>query len=639
MTLFEIFDPKAAPRPIGIDLGTSNSLVARIRDGRAEVIRDCNDQALMPSVVYYGTGGKVLVGSVAQAMALSEPSATLFSIKRLMGRGSDDPELQRLGTYDIVADSGPSLRVRAGGRIVTPVEVSAEILKALKQLAEDELRTVGPAVITVPAYFDDAQRQATKDAARLAGLEVLRLLNEPTAAAIAYGLDAKASGTFAVYDWGGGTFDITILRLSEGVFEVLATGGDSQLGGDDMDRALAGLLLQQAGHGTSTAEHATLDAARKRLVLDSARTIKHTLTSSLEVQTTVLGAEVTVTRSVFAALLAPLLEQTGKACRRCLKDAGLEASDLDSVILVGGATRVPAVAAYVEGLFGREPLCTLDPELVVAMGAALQAEMLAGENVAGHEALLLDVLPLSLGIETMGGVVEKLLPRNTTIPTGARQIFTTYADNQTGYELHVLQGERELAKDCRSLARFRLRGIPPMPAGMPRLELTFRVDENGILTVTAKELTTGVEQKVEVQPSYGLSDQEVEDMLIAAFDHGEEDLAMRTLVEMQVEAKKLLTTTQAALASDGDLLDGPDRAAIHAALDKLQDALRSNRTVPLRAAVDGLELATNAWAGRRMDRAVRGALSGQNLQQVEQGVAQALGVDAHVQAHAEGRTP
>ena len=456
------------------------------------------------------------------------------------------------------ADEAKSVRFRVGGRVVTPVEVSAEILKALKHNAEDELRSIGGVVITVPAYFDDAQRQATKDAGRLAGLEVLRLLNEPTAAALAYGLEKRQNGLFAVYDLGGGTFDVTILLLDNGVFQVRSTGGDSALGGDDMDRALAARLLQamQAPEG---------NPELTRLALDTARRVKHALTDVdvVDVELPVSGGgneKVVVTRAELDALIAPIVERTGVSCRRALRDAGLKAEQLDGVILVGGATRVPFVREYVAKLFGRAPLGDIDPDEVVALGAAVQADLLAGDRANDGEVLLLDVIPLSLGIETMGGVAEKILSRNTTIPAGARQIFTTYADKQTGFDLHIVQGERELAADCRSLARFVLKGIPPMAAGMARLEVSFRVDENGLLHVTAREATTtGVESKVEVKPSYGLDDAEVENMLLAALDHGEEDLERRRLIEARVEAEQVIVATRKALAADADLLD-PERA-------------------------------------------------------------------------------
>ncbi|APR85418.1 Chaperone protein HscA [Minicystis rosea] len=636
MSLLEIFDPKARPRPIGIDLGTTNSLVARVRDGRPYVIADCDGERLLPSAVHYDDRGGVIVGRQALRMAIDHPRDTLVSIKRFMGRGADDPETKRLGTFELLPPSSEneakSVRFRVRGEVVTPVEVSAEILKALRRLAEDELRTVGGAVITVPAYFDDAQRQATKDAGRLAGLDVLRLLNEPTAAALAYGLEKQKNGLFAVYDLGGGTFDVTILLLDNGVFQVKSTGGDSALGGDDMDRALAERLLQEMGAAANNRELV-------RLALDTARRVKHALTDTdaVDVEIPVAGGgekKVTVTRAELDALVAPIVERTGVACRRALRDAGIKAQDLDGVILVGGSTRVPYVRSYVQKLFGKAPLGDIDPDEVVALGAAIQADILAGEQEREGEVLLLDVLPLSLGIETMGGVAEKVLPRNTTIPAGARQVFTTYADNQTGFDLHIVQGERELAADCRSLARFVLKGIPPMPAGLARLEVTFRVDADGLLNVTARETTTGVEAKVEVKPSYGLTDEEVEEMLLAALDHGEEDLEKRRLIEARVEAEQVLVATRKALAADADLLAADERARIDQALAELEGAILGERLAAITMRTEALDAATHAWAGRRMDRAVARAIAGKKVDEVEHDVASAEGVDAHVEAHA-----
>ena len=634
MALLEIFDPKAAPRPIGIDLGTTNSLVARVRDGRPLVIRDCNDKALVPSAVHYDERGGVIVGYDALRLASSAPEDTIVSVKRFMGRGADDPETRRLGTYLFepprTLEDAKSVRFKVRGKVVSPVEVSAEILKVLKSNAEDELRTVGGVVITVPAYFDDAQRQATKDAGRLAGLDVLRILNEPTAAALAYGLEKQQNGLFAVYDLGGGTFDVTILLLDSGVFQVKSTGGDSALGGDDMDRALAERLLAEMGSPERSPEVV-------RLALDLARQTKHALTenTSVEVEVPAPGGskKVTVTRDEFDKLIAPLVERTGVACRRALRDAQIKAEELDGVILVGGSTRVPYVRSYVQKVFGKEPLSDIDPDEVVALGAAIQADILSGSEE--HQVLLLDVLPLSLGIETMGGVVEKILPRNTTIPTGARQVFTTYADNQTGFDLHIVQGEREMASDCRSLARFKLSGIPPMPAGLARLEVTFRVDADGLLSVTAKETKTGVEQKVEVKPTYGLTDEEVESMLLAALEHGEEDFEKRRLVEARVEAERVVLATKKALAADGDLLSPEETASIRSALGGLEQAIKGDKASLIQARTDQLDDATHAWAGRRMDRAVAQAIAGKRVDAVETTVSEARGVDAHVTEHAE----
>jgi len=637
--LLDIYDPLAPPKPIGIDLGTTHSIVAYVPDERPVALTTCDGTPLLPSVVYYGAHDHVVVGQAAQSYKTREPERTVQSVKRFMGRGADDPETKRLGALRFVAprteDEARSVRFDFGDRAATPVEVSAEILKSLKKSAIDQLNRVGGAVITVPAYFDDAQRQATKDAGRLAGLDVLRLLNEPTAAALAYGLEKKQDGVFAVYDLGGGTFDITLLLLDGGVFQVKSTGGDSALGGDDMDRLIAEGMLLAMGCGDPTTHTPEIVS----LALDAARQAKHRLTDVAEVEVGLPargGGEVAyrLTRAEFDAMIAPLLERTGRASKRALRDAGLTQAEVDGVILVGGATRVPRVRAYVQELFGREPLADIDPDLVVAYGAALQAELLAGSS---EDVLLLDVLPLSLGVETMGGGVDKVLPRNTTIPAGATSVFTTYADNQTGFELHVVQGERELAEDCRSLARFSLKGIPPMPAGLARLEVTFFVDENNFLTVTAKELSTGNTQHVEVKPSYGLTDEQIEDMLIDALDHGEEDVERRALADARVEGQRILLSTKKSLAEDADLLDADERARIDEAVLALEAAIAGAKSAAIvQGRIDELDDSTHAWAGRRMNRAIQLAISGKDLNAVEQSVAHAAGVDAHLQAHQSG---
>ncbi|HEY6728454.1 MAG TPA: Fe-S protein assembly chaperone HscA [Polyangiaceae bacterium] len=642
VVLLDIYDPLAPPKPIGIDLGTTHSIVAYVPDERPVALTTCDGTPLLPSVVYYGSHEHVVVGQAAQSYKTREPERTVQSVKRFMGRGADDPETTRLGALKFVTprneDEARTVRFDFGDRQATPVEVSAEILKSLKKSAVDQLNRVGGVVITVPAYFDDAQRQATRDAGRLAGLEVLRLLNEPTAAALAYGLEKKRDGVFAVYDLGGGTFDVTLLVLDGGVFQVKSTGGDSALGGDDMDRLIAQEMLHAMGCG----DPATHTPEVVSLALDAARQAKHRLSEVEEIEVGLPargGAEVVyrLTRVHFDALIAELLDRTGRACRRALRDADLSKEAIDGVILVGGATRVPRVRSYVKELFGREPLADIDPDLVVAYGAALQAELLAE---ASDEVLLLDVLPLSLGVETMGGGVDKVLPRNTTIPAGATSVFTTYADNQTGFELHVVQGERELAEDCRSLARFSLKGIPPMPAGLARLEVTFFVDENNLLTVTARELSTGNTQQVEVKPSYGLSDEQIEDMLIDALDHGEEDIERRAIADARVEGQRMLLSTKKSLSEDADLLEADERSRIDDAVLALEAAIAAPKSAALvQGRIDALDDATHAWAGRRMNRAIQQAISGKDLSAVEQSVAHAAGVEAHLQAHQSAGTP
>ena len=593
MGLLQIFDPAARPTPIGIDLGTTNSLVA------------------------YTVEGGVVVGNEARAKAALHPVETLVSVKRFMGRGADDPETRRLGPYAFLeAEAGGSNTVRFAvhGRAVTPVEASAEILRVLRTRAEEKLRTLGGAVITVPAYFDDAQRQATKDAARLAGLEVLRLINEPTAAALAYGLDkGRDTGTFAVFDLGGGTFDVTVLSLDHGVFQVRSTGGDAQLGGDDMDRAVAAWILGELAVDPERASPALVRAS-----LDAARAAKHALTDATDALVRVdldgTPRELSLSRAHFESLVAPVIARTTPVVRRALRDAGLQARELDGVILVGGSTRVPAVRAHVATLFGQGPLTDIDPEQVVAYGAAIQANLLAGDR--SDDALILDVIPLSLGLETMGGVAEKILPRNTAIPSGRAQQFTTYADNQTGFELHVVQGERELAADNRSLAKFTLRGIPPMPAGAAKLEVTFRVDADGLLTVQARELTTGVAQEIEVAPSYGLSGEDVERMLLDSFDHAEADFAARQLRERIVEAERVMAATEKALVADGGLLDEDERAELDGALRALRAAVASQDGKAIHHRTEGLDRASHPLAERRMDRAVRDAMRGRAVDDV-----------------------
>lgn len=632
--LLEIFDPKAAPRAIGIDLGTTNSLVAYVKDGEPRVIEDCDGAGLLPSVVSYGAQGSVLVGRLAEAVRTERPTDTIVSVKRFMGRGATETqgaESHYHYVQDALGATGPSsVRFRVSGdRIVTPVEVSSEILKVLKRLAEDELRTVGGAVITVPAYFDDAARQATRDAARLAGIEVLRLVNEPTAAALAYGLETKRNGLFAVYDLGGGTFDVTVLLLEDGVFQVRATGGDAQLGGDDMDAVLAALLMQQAG----LSQEAQKSPAVLHLAYQVARTVKHALSDSdtVELDNPFGDAplKLHVARDEFEQSIRSILERTGRAAKRAMRDAEIELGALDGVILVGGATRVPAVRAYVAKLFGREPLAGVDPDRVVALGAAMHAHELAGQGEGAS--LLLDVTPLSLGIEVGGGVVDKILPRNSAMPASARAVYTTQEDKQTGFVVHVVQGERDVAADCRSLARFVLGGIPPMPAGMARLEVSFDVDANGLLKVSAREQVTGAVQSVDVKPSYGLSDDMVEQMILDSFEYAESDLDARRLREQTVEAERIVKAVQDALVQSARLLEPGEEVNIRAALGLLETAVARKNTDAIRLGIEDLDATTKEFAGRRMNEAFAAAFKGKAVGDVETSVADALGID---EAHA-----
>jgi molecular chaperone HscA len=636
MSLLQIAEPgESQPkgackgRVVGIDLGTTNSLVAVVRDGEPGCLRDENGAVLLPSVVSYRRSGLPLVGQDARERATAAPHDTIASVKRFMGRGPKDVEkegtAQRFLQYRFAKEEngGPStvrLLVESdqGLRPVTPTEVSAEILRRLRQRAEEELGgDLEGAVITVPAYFDDAQRQATKDAGRIAGLNVLRLLNEPTAAALAYGLDRKKEGKFAVYDLGGGTFDISILDLCDGIFTVMATAGDTALGGDDMDQALAELLLTKHPRSDALRAELAADPSRSRALLSASRDIKHRLTDSERVVPTLEGHPVEITRAEFETAIAPILARTGGPCRRALKDAELKPADLNGVVLVGGATRVPAVRRYVAQIFGREPISDLDPEQVVALGAAVQADILQSSR---SDALLIDVTPLSLGLELMGGIVEKIIPRNSRVPIGARQVFTTYADGQTGFDLHVVQGERETVSECRSLARFQLTGIPRMAAGMARLEVTFLIDENGLLSVSSRELTSGKEAHITVKPSYGLTDEQVEKMLLDSYEHAEEDIRDRLLREQRVEAERILAAFDRALGVDGDLLNAEERQPLTEARAALVSAKTSSDHRRIADMIAALDAASKEFAQRRMDRNLGQAVTGKAVSEVEKTV-------------------
>ena len=616
MALFQIAEPglSAAPHEhrlaVGIDLGTTNSLAATVKSGEPVVLADEAGRQLLPSVVRYLKDGSVETGWDALAHAESDPRNTVYSAKRLLARGRSEPKTLPVLPYEIVdAPGGVAIRTVQGDK--SPVEVSAEILKTLAKRAETQLGgELTGAVITVPAYFDDAQRQATKDAARLANLSVLRLLNEPTAAALAYGLDNGAEGVYLVYDLGGGTFDVSLLKLSRGVFEVLGTGGNAALGGDDFDHAVVDWAVSQLGSVELTAED-------RRQLLDRAKAAKEALTDTPE---TVLKLELssgthafTLTRVIFDQLTKSLVDETLEAVANVLCDAKLEKDQIKGVVLVGGSTRMPCVRREVEAYFGFAPLTGIDPDCVVAVGAAMQANKLAGNAAEGEDWLLLDVTPLSLGIETMGGLVEKIIPRNSPIPVARAQDFTTFRDGQTAMAVHVVQGEREVVDACRSLARFELRGIPPMAAGAARIRVTFQVDADGLLSVSAREMTSGVEASIVVKPSYGLTDEEIVRMLQEGNSSAEADMQARKLREEQVEAKRLLESTASALTQDGDLLSPEEQSEIDRLARAVGSAINGTDADMIHQAVEALSKGTEAFAERRMDRSIRAALAGRSV--------------------------
>ncbi|WP_454763542.1 Fe-S protein assembly chaperone HscA [Cupriavidus campinensis] len=620
MALLQISEPGMSPAPhqrrlaVGIDLGTTNSLVAAVRNSIPEVLGDERGRPLLPSVVRYLPDRSAHIGYRAQDEAVRDPKNTIVSVKRFMGRGLRDVAHIEHSPYDFV-DAPGMVQIKTAAGVKSPVEVSAEILATLRQRAEDSLGDdlVG-AVITVPAYFDEAQRQATKDAAQLAGLEVLRLLNEPTAAAIAYGLDNAAEGIYAVYDLGGGTFDISVLKLTKGVFEVMSTGGDSALGGDDFDQRLLCWTVEQAGLQPLSAEDT-------RLLMVRARAAKEALSEndSTVIDAVLASGEIVhlpLTASQFNDITAHLVQKTLAPVRKALRDAGVGVDEVKGVVLVGGATRMPSIRKAVGNHFGQTPLTNLDPDKVVALGAAMQANLLAGNHAPGEDWLLLDVIPLSLGVETMGGLVEKIIPRNSTIPVARAQEFTTFKDGQTAMAIHVLQGERELASDCRSLARFELRGIPPMVAGAARIRVTYQVDADGLLSVSAREMHSGVEAAVTVKPSYGLADDDIARMLQDSFREAEHDMKTRALAEERVDAERLVEATTRALEVDGDLLSAAERTTVNALIANVRQIATGDDHHAIKAAVEQLSHGTDEFAARRMDRSIKSALAGRKVQEL-----------------------
>jgi molecular chaperone HscA len=617
MALFQISEPGQSPEPhqqrlaVGIDLGTTNSLVATVRNGAATVLPDAEGRSLLPSIVRYLPDARVEVGYAAQAHQADDPKNSVASAKRYMGRGLKEIAHAENAPYDFV-DAPGMVQLRTAAGVKSPVEVSAEILKILRSRAEKSLNGgLTGAVITVPAYFDDAQRQATKDAAKLAGLNVLRLLNEPTAAAIAYGLENSSEGTYAVFDLGGGTFDISILKLSKGVFEVISTNGDAALGGDDWDQRVFCWIVEEA-------KLAPLAPRDMRLLLVRAREAKEYLTGHAEAHISARLSsgefvDVTLDTEIFSRITQPLVQKTLGPARKALRDAGLTPEQVKGVVMVGGATRMPQIQRAARDFFRRDPLNNLDPDKVVALGAAMQANVLAGNQPTGDDWLLLDVIPLSLGIETMGGLAERIVPRNTTIPCAKAQEFTTYKDGQTGMSFHVVQGERELVADCRSLARFELKGIPPMVAGAGRVKVTFQVDADGLLSVSAQEKTTGAEASVTVKPSYGLADADIERMLRDSYEHAREDMHARALNEHRVDAQRLIDATRSGLADDGSLLNVDERNEIDVKIKSLENVISTSDPRAIKLASDALNKATEEFAARRMNAGVKRALAGKNV--------------------------